>query len=351
MSWQPRYTITNTLLVTVRRIGEAMGEIRASGMTQADIAKLEYQARELSSYASTSIEGNPLPLTDVKRLLKKAPDHVRDTEREVLNYNRALQHIHRQIRGGTFALNRANALAVHKLAMHRLMRHASDIGAYRKAPVVIRDPRVPDSIVFMPPDAKDVPGLCRQLFAFVHANLGAIDPIVLAGLFHRQFVIIHPFMDGNGRTTRLLTTALLGMAGLDVFQIFSFENYYNRNVTHYFREVGLRGDYYGLAGTADFTSWLEYFSEGILDELTRVRKSILAAAPPPRLGDHHRIVLDHIRTHGSIGQQEYGALSARSLASRKQDFARLVALGLIKSQGGGRSLYYVAATDSDGGER
>ena len=107
----------------------------------------------------------------------------------------------------------------------------------------------------------------------------------------------------------------------------------------------------GYAGTADFTSWLEYFSEGILDELTRVRKSILAAAPPPRLGDHHRIVLDHIRTHGSIGQQEYGALSARSPASRKQDFARLVALGLIKSQGGGRSLYYVAATDSDGGER
>lgn len=349
MPWTPRYTITNRLLLTIRQIGEAMGEVRKSGMTPTDLAKLEYQARELSSYASTSIEGNPLPLTDVKRILKKAPIHVRDTEREVLNYNRALQHIHRQVHGNTFTLSRSSVNAVHRLVVGGLMERPSDIGAYRKAPVVIRDPRVPDSIVFMPPNAEDVAGLCRTLYAFVHANLDTIDPIILAGLFHRQFVIIHPFMDGNGRTTRLLTTAVLGMTGLDVFQIFSFENYYNRNVTRYFREVGLRGDYYELADTVDFTSWLEYFAEGILDELTRVRKSLVSASPPPRLGPHHHLILDYLRTHGSISQKQYGGLTARSLAARKQDFKHLVESGLILPQGGGRSLYYVLAPDTAGG--
>jgi len=75
--------------------------------------------------------------------------------------------------------------------------------------------------------------------------LGKIDPIVLAGLFHRQCVIVHPFIDGNGRTTRLLTTAILGKGGLDLFEIFSFENYYNQNITLDFEKQGVgRGTYY-----------------------------------------------------------------------------------------------------------
>ncbi len=51
----------------------------------------------MSSYASTSIEGNPLPLTDVKRLLKTQKENVRDTEREVLNYNKALQSLYADV--------------------------------------------------------------------------------------------------------------------------------------------------------------------------------------------------------------------------------------------------------------
>jgi len=69
MNWKPQYTITNKLLLTIREIGEAMGEIRSFHLTGKALAKLELDARELSSFASTSIEGNPLALTDVKRML------------------------------------------------------------------------------------------------------------------------------------------------------------------------------------------------------------------------------------------------------------------------------------------
>ncbi len=77
----------------MRDIGEAIGAIKSYTLTGSTLAKLAFEARALSSYASTSIEGNPLPLTDVKYLLKTKREARRDTEREVLNYNQALQDL------------------------------------------------------------------------------------------------------------------------------------------------------------------------------------------------------------------------------------------------------------------
>ena len=91
--FEPKFIIRPRLLRTIREIGETLGMIRASNLSDARLARLTHTARALSAHASTSIEGNPLPLTDVKRLLKQAPAQTRDTEREVLNYNRALEWV------------------------------------------------------------------------------------------------------------------------------------------------------------------------------------------------------------------------------------------------------------------
>jgi len=342
--FDPQFTIRPRLLRTIREIGETLGMIRASNLSDARLARLTHAARALSAHASTSIEGNPLPLTDVKRLLKQAPSQARDTEREVLNYNRALEWVQSEVKAGRFELNTATFEMVQGMVVDGLMENPFDVGHIRQNPVVIRDPRVADSTVFLPPDHGDVPDLCDALFAWLRDNINELDPILLAGIFHKQAVIIHPFMDGNGRSTRLMTTGILGLSGLDVFPIFSFEEYYNRNVSRYFQMVGEQGDYYDLSGGAAFSGWLEYFAEGILDELKRVQKSLPSGQP--RLEPHHRLVLDHIDAHGSITQREYGQISDRSLASRKNDFARLVELGLIRQVGGGRSVHYVRADGS-----
>ena len=143
----------------------------------------------------------------------------------------------------------------------------------------------------------------------------------------------------------MVTTAILGKAGLDLFEIFSFENYYNRNITRYFKAVGLEGDYYDLKGDIDFSAWLEYFADGILDELRRVRKTLPGqAGAKPRLEPHHKQILAYIEEHGSITQREYGTISSRSLAARKLDFDKLVKLNLIKAEGTGRGTYYVLAS-------
>lgn len=74
--WVPNYTIRPRLLRIIRKIGEALGSIRAGQLNEPKRQWLTLEARALSSYASTSIEGNPLPLTDVKRLLKNAPGQI-----------------------------------------------------------------------------------------------------------------------------------------------------------------------------------------------------------------------------------------------------------------------------------
>ena len=342
MSWTPKYTISNKLLMTIREIGESLGELKLFHLTDQDLAKLEIEARELSSYASTSIEGNPLPLTDVKRLLKTKKENVRDTEREVLNYNNALQSLYTDVHAGKFKLSIKMLETIQGQVVDGLIDNPAHCAALREVPVIIHNPRKVDEIVFIPPDSKDVRELTVELFQFIESNIGKIDPIILAGIFHCQCVIIHPFIDGNGRTTRLITTAILGKAGLDLFEIFSFENYYNRNITRYFKAVGLEGDYYELKNDIDFSYWLEYFAEGILDELRRVRKSLAElSSSKPRLEVHHRQILDYIEKHGSITQREYGQISSRSLASRKLDFDKLLKSNLIEAKGKGRGTYYV----------
>ena len=156
MKWEPKYTITNKLVSTIREIGGLMGELKTFQLSDAELAKLELQARELSTFASTSIEGNPLALTDVKRLLKNKKEHIRDTEREVLNYNKALQQLYRDVSAGGFSAGIKTLEKVQKQVVSGLMDNPAHIGKTRQEGVIIRDPRRPETIVFLPPDASDV---------------------------------------------------------------------------------------------------------------------------------------------------------------------------------------------------
>lgn len=180
----------------------------------------------------------------------------------MLNYNRALHDLRdRQIR----ALSVERLLHIHRQVTEGLLP-AHQSGHLRREPVVIHKPRTRD-VVYLPPDHADVPLLVEGLLTFVADNRNVLDPVILAGLLHKQLVIIHPFVDGNGRTIRLATKLLLADLGIDTFNLFSFETYYNQNVSRYFRQVGLFDNYYELVDGLDFTPWLEYFTEGIVDEL------------------------------------------------------------------------------------
>jgi hypothetical protein len=132
--------------------------------------------------------------------------------------------------------------------------------------------------------------------------------------------------------------------------LLSFENYYNQNVTRYFQLVGVYGDYYELAPNLDFTPWLEYFAEGILDELLRLKQALErrqgpgASSPAERLEAHHRLILQIIDEQGFVTDRDYAQRTTRAKATRSLDFRKLIELGLIVRRGRGRSVYYQRTT-------
>jgi Fic family protein len=339
--FQPKYSITHPLLENIKRIYSLVHGLNQRHFPHVALVELQKTAEAVSSYASTSIEGNPLPLTDVKAILRNRPETVRDSEREVLNYNEALREINRKLGKGPIPLTLGLILSIQKKLTHKLLP-AFQSGNLRQDPVFVNDPRERKTI-YWPPDARDAPILVKDLIHFTNVNKSKIDPLIVAGLFHKQMVIIHPFMDGNGRTTRLATKILLADMGLNTFNLFSFENYYNQNVTRYFEVVGVRGNYYDIAEQIDFTSWLEYFTGGIIDELLRVEKTLAPVFAPPQaqLKDYHQLILEHIQQKGYITDRDYAALVDRAKPTRRLDFNKLIELGLIVREGKGKNTYYV----------
>jgi Fic family protein len=338
--FNPTYTISNRLLANIKRITEIIAELNSRSFSDVVLMELERRAREVSAFSSTSIEGNPLPLTDVKRILQTKPEHTRDSEKEVLNYNNALVELNNLIKSKKGVFDTALILNIQKNVTKGLIeKHRC--GRLRQEPVFVDNPRTRRT-AYLPPEQAEVPGLLGGLLAYVKSNVNKIDPLILAGIFHKQFVIIHPFVDGNGRTARLATKVLLANMGLDTFSLFSFENYYNKNVSNYFKEVGLLGNYYDVKDAVDFTPWLEYFTDGIIDELLRVGKELQreTASPEKELKSHHRQIVSHIKKHGYISDRDYAALTDRAKPTRNLDFRKLIALGIIEKQNKGKATYY-----------
>ena len=339
--FSPRYIITDRLLANIKRVNSLVNELNNRRFPDVVLVEFEKVARAVSTYASTSIEGNPLPLTEVKKILKSKPAHIRDSEKEVLNYNQALQDLNSKLGVGKVKLSLDFILRIQKQITEGLLPKFES-GKLREKPVVVNDPRT-RKVIYLPPDAKDVKKLLEGLIEFINSNRNEIDPLISAGIFHKQMVIIHPFMDGNGRTTRLATKILLAEMGLNTFNLFSFEKYYNKNVTKYFQTVGEFGNYYELRDNIGFTTWLEYFTEGITDELLRIQKLLpeVGISPETKLQPYHLKILEFIKEKRFIADRDYAKLVDRAKATRALDFKKLIELGLITRKGKGKATFYV----------
>ena len=91
--FKPKYNLNPGLLDNIVRIKNLITELNNQKFSDIVLAKFEKDSYAISAHASTSIEGNPIPLTDVRKILKSTPAHIRDTEKEVLNYNIVLHSL------------------------------------------------------------------------------------------------------------------------------------------------------------------------------------------------------------------------------------------------------------------
>ncbi len=338
--FNPKYTISPKLLSNIKRVATLIFELNNKHFRKIVLVELEKKAREVSAHASTSIEGNPLPLTEVKKILKNHPQYIRDSEREVINYNEALVSLNEEVKKSRISFDLSLILQIQKTVTKGLLAPSRN-GKIRKEPVFVNDPGT-GKTTYWPPDDTDIPLLMKELLTYIDTNRMILDPLIVAGIFHKQFVIIHPFMDGNGRTVRLATKVLLAAVGLDTFNLFSFENYYNQNVSTYFQYVGVRGNYYDIQNETDFTPWLEYFTDGIIDELLRVSKVIQmeSKTPATELQSHHKLLLEYIKSNDYITDKIYASLTKRAKPTRNLDFNKLIELGFIERHAKGKATFY-----------
>lgn len=338
--FKPKFVITNKLLENIKRINLLVNDLNRRRFPKPILVEFLKNAEATSTHASTSIEGNPLPLTDVKQIIKNRPEYIRDSEREVLNYNTILKKINEKIEKGSINITLDLILSIHREITDKLLPVFKS-GKLRSEPVFVNNPILRKTI-YWPPDHSDVVSLINDLINFVDTNKKIIDSLILAGIFHKQLVIIHPFTDGNGRTTRLLTKILMAAMGLNTFNLFSFENYYNQNISRYFTMVGVKGNYYEIYKTIDFTEWLEYFTDGIIDELLRVGKILpkININPQTRLLPYHNKILKFIQNKGFITDDDYSKLVDRAKATRRLDFNKLISLKLIERKGKGKQTHY-----------
>ena len=104
------------------------------------------------------------------------------------------------------------------------------------------------------------------------AHLLGFFSIFNAGLFHYQFVTIHPYYDGNGRTARLVTSYLMRKYGYGLKGIYSLEEYYAKNLPDYYNALVTHPhhNYYYGRNNADITSWLEYFIKGVSEAFANI---------------------------------------------------------------------------------
>jgi Fic family protein len=279
MPFKPKFTITPKIASALMRIEAAKQRIQDLPITPSLLATLRETARLFSTHYSTAIEGNRLTQEQVVRVIGHQghfPGRERD-EKEVLGYYAALERVER-LSAAQSAVTEKDIQSLHALVMSGASKRWKPT-PYRDGQNVISD-AMSRRIVYMPPEAKDVPGLMKDLVGWIKAVAENLPCPIFAGIAHYQFATIHPYYDGNGRTARLLTTLILHLGGYDLKGLYSLEEYYARNLGEYYEAltVGPSHNYYEGRAAADITKWVEYFCNGMVESFESVKKRAQEAA-------------------------------------------------------------------------
>ena len=351
MAFNPKYTITEKILNNLTLIAAAREVIEQSHLVPKWEAKLRRDALMRNTHSSTAIEGNKLTLEQVEALAAgKDVAATNKDKQEVLNYLEALQKIPMLAEKGKIRAD--DALNIHRLITKDVMQNSTDSGVFRNRQVYVGK-RIFDGSVFkeeveyMPPETDDVPGLVDEFLDWLNLDkTREINPVLLAGIFHYEIARIHPFIDGNGRSERLLATLVLYLSGFDHRRIFALDDYYDRD----------RKSYYAALKTAqtnngDITQWLEYFTTGILSSVQEAKDAIVKLGDKGKRAGREQIsltqrqiqILEYITSHGKVTNRELQDLFKISAQAILKELTKMVESKVIRPVGEGRSLYYILA--------
>jgi len=292
-----------------------------------------------SAHHSTAIEGNPLTLNQVDRLAQGFKINVqKKAQQEVLNYLNVLNNIDNYFEDGE--ITEKTILKLHHDITYSTLEDTYMEGQYRTEPVHIVNKQ--GEIVFTPPPANLVRKEMAEFIEWLNGNSKELNPVIVAGIIHYEFVRIHPFVDGNGRTARALAALLLYLRKFDTNSFFTLDEYYDYDRPAYYKALNSVDP-----ETQDLTQWLEYFLEGFLIAVDKIKDQILLFSPGKterkrvKLSEKQMKLIEYIHLNGQINNFEVQGLLKISRQGAYKYLRSLMDLDLVEKKGGSRSTYYV----------
>jgi Fic family protein len=266
--FDPVYRITPAIARSLMSIEAARTTIASLPIDGQMLASLRETARLAATHYSTQIEGNRLTQTEVQGALagEHLPGRERD-ETEVRNYYRALEDV------DALAASQAPIEETDVQRLHGLVVTGRPVATpYRDGQNIIREAGT-GRIVYLPPEAPDVPALMTDLVQWIDRS-GDLPAPIVAALAHYQFATIHPYYGGNGRNARLLTTAILHKTGYGLKGIYNLEEYYARALSSYSEALTVcpSHNYYFGRAEADVTGFVAYFCAGMVASFASVQR-------------------------------------------------------------------------------
>lgn len=342
--FKPVYMITSDILNNIVKTAESKAVIENAYLIPRWEVVLRREALIKNAHASTAIEGNPLTLEQVSELARgRDIMATRKAKTEVLNYLKALEDLPKFIKGGS--ISEKTIFSIHKILTKDVIENSSDSGVYRKRQVVIGN-RITGVVTFRPPDTKEVPALMKELIEWLNSkDASEINPILEAGIIHYEFVRIHPFIDGNGRTARTLASLILYLRGFDTKRFFALDDYYDSDRQAYYNALQSVNP-----KKQDLTEWLEYFTYGVAMQIDGVRKRVLALSSDNKkkkakgqipLTERQMRIIETINKNDHITNKMIREMFKLSDEGALKEIKKLLNLGVLKSEGKGRGVKYI----------
>ncbi|GER06665.1 cell division protein Fic [Iodidimonas muriae] len=342
-------SITPAMLRTIAEIDEFKGAWTALGRLAPErLNNLRRVAAIESIGSSTRIEGAKLSDREVDQLLSKidVTSFASRDEQEVAGYAAAMETVFAHY--DSIGLTENHIKQLHRDLLQYAGKDERHRGAYKTLDNHV-EAFGPDGkslgVIFETATPFETPAQMEALVAWTRNAIEAdeMHPLIIIGVFVVVFLAIHPFQDGNGRLSRILTTLLLLRANYAYVPYVSLESVIERSKEDYYRTLRrtqgtLRSD------APDWQPWLDYFlgalrgQKRVLDEKIRREKILLESLPPLSLE-----ILDIARTQGRVTVAEAAQITGTSRNTVKDHLKALTESGHLARHGAGRGTWYALA--------
>jgi len=341
VGFRPKFVITNAIASALTAIERARGFLEAAKLSEDWIRRMGKRALVLEAHHTTHIEGTRLTLEQSEMLLagKKVPEADPDDVRELLNYRRAFDLVSDYLEAGD-PVTEGLIREIHKRLVAGVRGGSAGPGEYRKVQNYVVNSAT-RQVVYTPPPPPDVPILMADLVRWLNQAKDA-HPVLASGIAQFQLVHIHPFLDGNGRASRLLSTLCLYRAGYDFKRLFTISEYYDRDRPAFYRAIrSVRGSGMNMSG------WLEYFVEGLATQMHETVEQGKKAMRADLVAKHHGLnmrqakvlgfLVDHEQMHIRDMEVFCPGVNKRTL---QRDLKGMVDRGLMTVEGATNRLVY-----------